>query len=127
MSNSLTSSKVYPYANPLPVNTLPVNTLNTQWVAGVQQGVERIKAESRIEYIPFERSVMEYEEVRRQVQVPVTKRLTDYYAVQTDVEYIPQIYQEKVIQYQPVERVREIIDYQVVQTQNVLGVVRPFH
>lgn len=56
-----------------------------------------VKGESRIEYVPYERTVTEYEEVRRQVQVPITKQVTDYYAVQYDVEYIPNIIQEKQI------------------------------
>jgi hypothetical protein len=39
---------------------------------------QTIKGESRIEYIPYEKSYYEYEEVRRQVQVPITKQITDY-------------------------------------------------
>jgi hypothetical protein len=56
-----------------------------------------VKGESRIEYVPYDRVVTEYEEVRRQVQVPVTTYVTDYHIVQHEVEYLPQVYQEKII------------------------------
>ncbi|KAM3144953.1 hypothetical protein pb186bvf_002958 [Paramecium bursaria] len=79
-----------------------------------------IKGESRIEYIPYERSVTEYEEVRRQVQVPVQRQITDYYAVQYDIEYIPQVIQEKQIEYVPVERVQERTEYYTVEKQNII-------
>ena len=49
-----------------------------------------MKGESRIEYVPYERTYTDYEEVRRQIQVPVTKTITDYYAVQHDTDYHPQ-------------------------------------
>lgn len=49
-----------------------------------------VKGETRIEYVPYERTYTDYEEVRRQIQVPVTKTITDYYAVQHDTDYHPQ-------------------------------------
>jgi Epiplasmin protein len=39
--------------------------------------------------VPYERTITEYEEVRRQVQVPVTTYVTDYHIVEHAVEYVP--------------------------------------
>ena len=68
---------------------------------------EEIPVESRIEYIPFEkkyieydqverieripleREIVEYEEVTRTERIPVERTITDYYAVETQIEYIP--------------------------------------
>ena len=65
-----------------------------------------IPVESRIEYIPFEKKYIEYEQVEKVYQVPVEyeeveyeevvrnervpyeRTITDYYAVETQVEYI---------------------------------------
>ncbi|CAD8102231.1 unnamed protein product [Paramecium sonneborni] len=90
-----------------------------QQTVETQQG-QVVKGQSRIEYIPYERTVTEYEEVRRQVQVPITKQVTDYYAVQYDIEYIPQVVQEKQIEYVPVERFAERTEYYTVERQNII-------
>ncbi|CAD8183112.1 unnamed protein product [Paramecium octaurelia] len=81
---------------------------------------QAVKGESRIEYIPYEKTIMEYEEVRRQIQVPVTRQITEYQAIQYETEYIPQVIQEKVIEYVPVEKVAERVEYQTVTRQNML-------
>ncbi|CAK65665.1 unnamed protein product (macronuclear) [Paramecium tetraurelia] len=91
-----------------------------QQIAQPPQEGNVVKGQSRIEYIPYERTITEYEEVRRQVQVPITKQVTDYYAVQYDIEYIPQVIQEKQIEYVPVERVAERTEYYTVEKQNVI-------
>ncbi|CAD8205032.1 unnamed protein product [Paramecium octaurelia] len=91
-----------------------------QQIAQPPQEGNVVKGQSRIEYIPYERTITEYEEVRRQVQVPITKQVTDYYAVQYDIEYIPQVIQEKQIEYVPVERVAERTEYYIVEKQNVI-------
>lgn len=54
-----------------------------------------IKGESRIEYVPYQRSVMEYEEQEVVQYVPKERRVTDYYAVEYQTEYVPQVFQEK--------------------------------
>ena len=41
-----------------------------------------IKGESKIEYIPYNRVVTEYEEVKRYVQVPTKKQVIDFRPVQ---------------------------------------------
>ncbi|CAK83020.1 unnamed protein product (macronuclear) [Paramecium tetraurelia] len=81
---------------------------------------QAVKGESRIEYIPYEKTIMEYEEVRRQIQVPITRQITEYQAIQYETEYIPQVIQEKVIEYMPVEKFAERVEYQTVTRQNVL-------
>lgn len=73
--------------------------------------VEEIPTESRIEYVPYEkreiiyeqverveqipvqRVITEYEEVVRTQTVPVQRVVQDYYAVEYQVEYIPNVVQ----------------------------------
>lgn len=54
-----------------------------------------IRGESRIEYVPYQRAVMEYEEQEYVQYVPRERRVTDYYAVEYQTEYVPQVFQEK--------------------------------
>ena len=61
----------------------------------------------RIERIPFEREIVEYEEVTRTERIPIERTITDYYAVETQIEYIPKEIEETIIEYEPVERVWE--------------------
>lgn len=55
--------------------------------------------------------------------MPITKKVTDYYAIQHDIEYVPTTIQEKVVEYRPVERFKERVDYQQVVKQTVLAQV----
>ena len=56
-----------------------------------------IKGDSRIEYVPYEKTIIEYEEVKRMVQIPQTHTVTDYYAVEFITEYIPFVYKDTII------------------------------
>ena len=106
--------------------------------SGVRRAVaEEIPVESRIEYIPFEKKyveyeqvekvyqvpveteVVEYEEVVRNERIPVERTITDYYAVETQVEYIRREIEETVMVEEPVEKVSERIQYIPVETQIV--------
>lgn len=106
--------------------------------SGVHQVVaEEIPVESRIEYIPFEkkyieydqveyiqrvpfeRQIVEYEEVRRTERVPIERTITDYYAVETQIQYIPKEIEETIVEYEPIERVWERVQYLPVETQIV--------
>ena len=96
-----------------------------------------IPVESRIEYIPFEKKYVEYEEVEKVYQVPVEyeeveydevvrnervpyeRTITDYYAVETQVEYIKREVEETVMVEEPVERTYERVQYIPVETQIV--------
>ncbi|KAL4441758.1 hypothetical protein ABPG74_008755 [Tetrahymena malaccensis] len=80
---------------------------------------EVVKGESRIEYIPYEKTVIEYEAVQRIEYVPKEKKVTDYYAVEYQTEYIPQVYQDRYIEYVPTERVQERVEYQAIEKQVV--------
>ncbi|KAL4488905.1 hypothetical protein ABPG72_005692 [Tetrahymena utriculariae] len=80
---------------------------------------EIVKGESRIEYIPYEKTVIEYEAVQRIEYVPKEKKVTDYYAVEYQTEYIPQVYQDRYIEYVPTERVQERVEYQAIEKQVV--------
>lgn len=62
---------------------------------------------------------MEYEEVVRNERIPVERTITDYYAVETQVEYIRREIEETVMVEEPVERVSERIQYIPVETQIV--------
>ena len=96
-----------------------------------------IPVESRIEYIPFEKKyveyeqvekiyqvpyeteVIEYEEVTRNERIPIERTITDYYAVETQVEYIRREVEETVMVDEPVEKVYERVQYIPVETQIV--------
>jgi hypothetical protein len=98
---------------------------------------EEIPVESRIEYIPFEKKYIEYEQVEKVYQVPVEtevieyeevvrnervpfeRTVTDYYAVETQVEYIRREIEETVMVEEPVEKVYERVQYIPVETQIV--------
>ena len=96
-----------------------------------------IPVESRIEYIPFEKKYVEYEQVEKVYQVPVEyeeieyeevvrservpyeRTITDYYAVETQVEYIRREVEETIMVEEPVERTYERVQYIPVETQIV--------
>lgn len=98
---------------------------------------EEIPVESRIEYIPFEKKyieyeqvekvyqvpveveVIEYEDVVRNERVPIERTITDYYAVETQVEYIRREIEETIMVEEPVEKVYERVQYIPVETQIV--------
>ena len=123
------------------------STYNTggAYTSGIRHGsgvahravAEEIPVESRIEYIPFEKKyveyeqvekvyqipieteVLEYEEVVHNERVPIEKTITDYYAVETQVEYIKKEIEETIMIEEPVERVSERVQYIPVETQIV--------
>ncbi|CAK73015.1 unnamed protein product (macronuclear) [Paramecium tetraurelia] len=70
-----------------------------------------IRGESRVEYVPYQKPVVELEEEVRTVQVPRQKWVTDYYPVEYQKEYIPQVSYEKQIDYVPVEKNVPRVDY----------------
>ena len=51
----------------------------------------------RIERIPYEREIVEYEEITRTERIPVERTITDYYAVETQIEYIPKEIEETIV------------------------------
>ncbi|CAD8133886.1 unnamed protein product [Paramecium pentaurelia] len=85
----------------------------------VTQG-NAIKGESRIEYIPYTKEVTEYVTQEVVEYVPRERKITDYYAVEYVTEHIPQVIQEKYIEYVPVETIKERTEYQAVTKQSVV-------
>lgn len=106
-----------------PVGTVnPPTTISQGQIVGttVNTGKDVIKGESRIEYVPFEKKIIEYkdqakvERVPKKIKkieyreertietIPKEKIVTDYYAVEYLRQYIPQIIPEKRIEYQQV-------------------------
>ncbi|CAD8197249.1 unnamed protein product [Paramecium octaurelia] len=79
-----------------------------------------IKGESRIEYIPYTKEVTEYVTQEVVEYVPRERKITDYYAVEYVTEHIPQVIQEKYIEYVPVETIKERTEYQAVTRQSVI-------
>ena len=70
----------------------------------VQTG-EVIRGESSIvEYVPFERTYYEEMEVEKVEYVPVEKRYTDYYAIENQVEYIPETTYETIRELVPQQK-----------------------
>jgi hypothetical protein len=120
-------------------NAYGVATQGTNQAYGlVQKAVaEEIPVESRIEYIPFEkkyieydqiekiysvpfeREIVEYEEVVHNERIPIERTITDYYAVETQVEYIRREIEETIMVEQPVEKIYERVQYIPVETQIV--------
>jgi len=84
-----------------------------------QSAHQPVKGESRVEYVPYEKSVFEYEAVQRTEYVPREKKVVDHYAVEHQVEYIPQVFHDRYVEYIPQERVVERIEYQPVTRQIV--------
>ncbi|CAK81849.1 unnamed protein product (macronuclear) [Paramecium tetraurelia] len=84
----------------------------------VQQS-QTIKGESRIEYIPYQRAITEYEEQEVVQYVPRERKVTEYYTVEYQTEYIPQVFQEKYTEYVPVDRYQERVEYYPVERQVV--------
>ncbi|KAM3133250.1 hypothetical protein pb186bvf_014678 [Paramecium bursaria] len=76
-----------------------------------------IKGESRVEYHPYERPVVELEDEVRTVKVPKQKWVTDYYPVEYQKEYIPQVSIEKQVEYRPVEKHVPRVDYVEVERE----------
>lgn len=68
---------------------------------------------SQIEYIPYESYYIDYEEQQfvQNILVPVEKKITDYYAVEHVVDYIPKEIEETVIEMVPQEKVTETLYY----------------
>nr|CAI39391.1 EPI36 [Paramecium tetraurelia] len=84
----------------------------------VQQS-PNIKGESRIEYIPYQKAITEYEEQEVVQYVPRERKVTEYYAVEYQTEYVPQVFQEKYTEYVPVDRYQERVEYYPVERQVV--------
>ena len=103
----------------------------------VNTGKEVIKGESRIEYVPFEKKVVEYKDEARVERVPKKRTVTeyreekvveevprevtvtDYYAVEYLRQYIPQYVPEKQIEY--VARERKVKKYEYIPVERYLS------
>lgn len=70
----------------------------------------------RVEQIPVQRVITEYEEVRRAQRVPVERLVQDYYAVEYQTEYVPRVIEEKVVDYVQQEKVFERVQYTPYET-----------
>ena len=95
----------------------------------VNTGKEVIKGESRIEYVPFEKKIVEYKdqakvervpkkvkrveykEERKVETIPREVTVTDYYAVEYLRQYIPQYVPEKKIEYVQVPKKQVRYEY----------------
>jgi hypothetical protein len=93
-----------------------------------------ISAESRLEYIPYQKAYIEYDQIERVEQIPVQRVITeyeqvvraervpverlvqDYYAVEYQTEYVPRVIEEKVIDYVQQEKVFERVQYTPYET-----------
>lgn len=59
----------------------------------VSESRQSIQGEKRIEYIPYEKTVIEYEPITKIEYVPRERKVIEYYPVEYQTEYIPQVYQ----------------------------------
>lgn len=72
----------------------------------------------RVEQIPVQRVITEYEQVMRAERVPVERLVQDYYAVEYQTEYVPRVIEEKVVDYVQQEKVFERVQYTPYETYN---------
>ena len=104
----------------------------------VNTGKEVIKGESRIEYVPFEKKIIEYKdeakvervpkkvkkveyrEERKIETIPKEVTVTDYYAVEYLRQYIPQYVPEKRIEYVQVPKKQVRYEYIPVERYFIL-------
>jgi hypothetical protein len=104
----------------------------------VNTGKEVIKGESRIEYVPFEKKIVEYKdqakvervpkkvkkveyrEERKIETIPKEVTVTDYYAVEYLRQYIPQYVPEKRIEY--VQVPKKQVRYEYIPVERYLKV-----
>ena len=63
--------------------------------------------------------ITEYDEVVRTERVPVQRVIQDYYAVEYQVEYIPNVIQETVVDYVAQDIITERVQYVPIETQIV--------
>lgn len=73
----------------------------------------------RVEQIPIQRVITEYDEVVRSERVPIQRVIQDYYAVEYQVEYIPNVIQETVVDYVAQDIITERVQYVPIETQIV--------
>jgi len=95
---------------------------SSQYIGSTQvqaQTHQPVKGESRIEYVPYEKSVIEYEAVQRTEYVPREKKVVEHYAVEYQTEYVPQVFHDRYVEYIPQERVVERVEYTPVERQVV--------
>jgi hypothetical protein len=71
--------------------------------ASEQMNAMGLQGYSQIEYVPYESYYIDYElrEYVQNVVVPIQKKVTDYYAVEHVVDYIPKEIEETVIEMVP--------------------------
>lgn len=66
-----------------------------------------LKGESFIQYIPFEKKIVDHVPVERIEYVPVERSIRDYYAVEKQIEYVPMSRYETEVEYVP----QQVIDH----------------
>jgi hypothetical protein len=132
-ANANASSSYYTATGNYAVSGIPVTTTTTttNQIVGttVNTGKEVIKGESRIEYVPFEKKIIEYKdqakvervpkkvkkveyrEERKIETIPKEVTVTDYYAVEYLRQYIPQYVPEKRIEYVQVPKKQVRYEY----------------
>lgn len=73
---------------------------------------------SQIEYVPYESYYIDYEERQfvQNVMVPVQRSVTDYYAVEHVIDYVPQEIEETIIEMVPEERSTNKLVYVPIET-----------
>ncbi|KAL4496513.1 hypothetical protein ABPG72_014743 [Tetrahymena utriculariae] len=97
---------------------------STQPSVAYQASESQIKAplrgSSRIEYIPYQRKVIDYEQQVQTQIVPKERYVTDYYAVEHTTNYIPQTYYDSYVDYVPVTRYKERTEYYPVESSRTV-------
>jgi hypothetical protein len=70
----------------------------------------------KCEVVPIQKTVTAYEQLKHIETIPVEKAVTDFYAVEYLTEFVPQCYNEKVVDYVQQEVINEHVNYRPVET-----------
>lgn len=117
--NAHSTSNFYPYQTfnyqRTPFETryhnesVPIHYENPNFLRGEEEFHMRnsLKGESFIQYIPFEKKIVDHVPVERVEYVPVERSIRDYYAVEKQIDYVPMTRYETEVEYVP----QQIIDH----------------
>ena len=76
------------------------------------------KTESKLEYLPMEKTILDSVAVEKVEYIPVEKKITDFITIEHKTEYVPVSKFETKTNYQPVDRV----EYEEVRTTEYVPV-----
>ncbi|EGR34317.1 hypothetical protein IMG5_016570 [Ichthyophthirius multifiliis] len=86
----------------------------------VKQQMQPVLGQSRLEHIPYQRKVVDYEQQVSTTIVPKERLVQDYYTIEHQVSYIPNVIQEPYVDYVPVQRYKQRVEYNAVESSRAI-------